>query len=103
MSTCCVDKITEWPRAASDFLGGTVEVNVTIDTQPVAITFDGGTTFIDAEWVGAAGTTRDWLAYITPDLLPDAMTVEVFVRITDDSDPLHPVTALIEAGTITFI
>lgn len=101
-TTCCVDELVEWPRASSDYLLGTVNISsgVTITTQPVAITFD-GVTFIDAEWQGSPGTSRDWMAYLTPGDLPAGQTYDVVVRITDTSGE-EPVEALITVGTITF-
>jgi hypothetical protein len=101
MTSCCTDLPATWSRLQSDYLTGTVTVNVTIDSQPVAITFDNGTTFLDAEWLGSPGTTRTWQAYVTPEDLPEDTTVDVQVRIQDDSGP-EPVDAFLDAGTITF-
>lgn len=102
ITNCSHDHVTEWVRESRDLMGGDVAVDVTIDAQPVAITFDDGLTFVDADWVGPPDMTRTWLAYITPELLPAAMTVEVLVRITDDTDPGQPIEAYFPAGTITF-
>lgn len=101
--TCDTATLTnlEWRREQSDWMQGDVSVNVVINAQPVAITFD-GVTYIDAEWMGAPGTTRSWQAYVTPaDIPAGVLTTEVVVRIKDTSGP-QPVEALLPAGTITF-
>lgn len=102
MTTCTLDDIVEWDRASSDYLLGTVSITsgVTITDQAVAITFD-GTNFITAVWQDDPGTTRDWMAYLTPADIPPGVTYDVVVRITDTSGDL-PVEAFITVGTITF-
>lgn len=103
MTTCsCTDKPTLWPREQTDWLTGTVTVNVTIDTQPVSVSIDSGTTFLDAEWTGSAGTTRGWQARVIPADVPAGLTYQVVVKVHDTSGP-DPVDVLLDAGTITFV
>lgn len=100
MSTCCSTDHPQWDRDQSDYLTGSVSVNVPIVSQDVAISFD-GVTWITAEWTGSPGNSRNWEAYLTPGDIPAGQSYEVTVRITDTSGP-EPVEAHLNAGTITF-
>ena len=99
MTTCSSD-LTPWDRNQSDWLTGTVTANVTLDAQPVHVSFD-EVTFIEAEWTGPTGVTRGWQAYITPDdLPPTVIACEVVVRVQDTSGP-EPVDVYLRAGIMT--
>lgn len=87
---------TTWTRGTTEYLTGTVTADVTLDTQPVAVTFD-KTTFVTAAWTGTAGTTRGWQVLLTDTNLPVNNQSFVYVRVTD-----NPEIPLFRAGILTF-
>lgn len=80
-----------------EYLDGTVTASVPLDTQPVHLSYDGGATWLAAEWIGDPGTTRgvqtvDKITWAGP-----SRTVSVYARVADDEIPV------IKIGTISII
>lgn len=85
-------------RGTQEYRKVTVTADVTLDTQPVAFSLDGGTTWLDAEWTGSTGMTRTARILLGPDNTPDRRSGAVEVRVTDD-----PEIPWIKAGTYTIV
>lgn len=83
-------------RGTEEYRTATVKADATLDDQTVEMTLDHGTTWIDAEWVGTAGTTRKARIFITPDNTPSGRSGAVEIRITD-----NPEIPWFKAGTYT--
>lgn len=90
------DNPRQWVLGTKEYLKATVSCDVELDSQPVAFTFDGGDTFHDAEWIGAAGTTRKAQLLIDEDIPLTVGRHNVYVRVTDS-----PEIPLIDAGTLS--
>lgn len=83
-------------RGTVEYLTGTVTADLPIgDDDAIAISFD-RTTWLTAEWVGGAGTSREWrilLGGTTP--LPSERWSTVYVKVTDS-----PEAPILEAGLL---
>lgn len=84
-------------RGATEYVEASVTSDVTLDTQPVAFSFDGGTTWTAAAWTGSPALTR------TARLLVVASTTfttpgiyTLLVKVTDS-----PEVPVISAGGVT--
>jgi hypothetical protein len=78
-----------------EYLTVTVTADVTLDTQPVDISFD-RQVWVTAAWQGSSGTTRDARALIDGTNVPAPGVWPVYVRITDS-----PETPVVYAGSVT--
>lgn len=88
-----------YPRGSEEYLAVTVTADVTLTTQPVAVSLDRGATWLDCTWQGSAGTTRtartdDPVVWDVPLRKNDG----VLVRVTD-----NPETPLIRAGSFAIL
>lgn len=43
---------------ATEYIEATITADVTLDTETVAMSIDGGATWLAASWLGSSGTTR---------------------------------------------
>lgn len=77
-----------------EYVSVTVTADVTLDTQPVAISLDHGTTWLTAGWQGSAGTTRS-ARTASPVTFTERDNLPVHVRVTDT-----PEIPIIRAGTL---
>lgn len=95
------DSSNHYPRGTSEFVKATVTSDVTLDDQTVKIAISRGDdhTWLDAHWLGDAGTTRkvrtDSPVTFSTENYP-ALTYTVFVKVTDD-----PEAPIIRVGTAT--
>lgn len=78
-----------------EYLGVTITADVTLDTQPVAVSFDRAT-WNPATWTGSAGLVRTAHLLIGDDVpLPEKGTWAVYARVTD-----NPEAPIVEAGVL---
>lgn len=68
-----------------ELLSVSVTADVTLDAQPVEISFD-RSTWLSATWIGTAGTTRSAQVLLDATNLPSVGNWPVFVRVTDDPE-----------------
>lgn len=69
----------------TEFLTVTVTSNLTLDAQPVYISFD-RTEWLTASWTGAAGTTRSARVLLDSTNLPPPGKHPVYVKVTDSPE-----------------
>lgn len=84
-------------RGTTEYLYVTVTANATLDTQPIAVSFD-KTNWITASWVGTAGTTRKARVLVSDLNLPAKGSASVYVKITN-----MPEIPVRKAGRISII
>lgn len=94
--------VNDYPRGTTEFVKATVTSGgTTLDTQVVKIALSRSDdhTWLDAHWIGDAGTTRS-ARTDSPVIFSDAgypaRSYGVFVKVTDD-----PEVPIIHVGTIT--
>lgn len=80
-------------KGSVEYLSVTVTADVTLDAQPVAISFD-RTTWVACTWQGTAGLTRTASVLANDANLP-ATNSPVFVKVTDS-----PEVPIVNAGTL---
>lgn len=78
-----------------EYLGVTLTSDQTLDTQPVAVSFD-RTTWHNATWTGTAGLTRTARVLVGDTVpLPQKGTWTVYTRVTD-----NPEAPIVAAGVL---
>lgn len=98
MTTCSTPNTRTLYRGTVEYIGGTATADdVLTDDDTIAVSFD-RTTWMDAEWVGAEGVSREWRILLgdTNPLPTVDGSFEVFLRITD-----NPEVPVIKAGDLT--
>lgn len=91
------------PQTSKEYVSATVTADVTLNAQTVEIAIRAGTeaafTWLPAQWLGSAGTTRQCRTTNPVDFTAVAYPktpYEVYVRVTDT-----PEIPLLHAGTLT--
>ncbi len=84
-------------RGTTEYLDVTVTCDVELGSQAVAISFDRDT-WLNAAWIGSAGTTRTCRVLVADANLPAGRDANVFVRVTDT-----PEIPVILAGPIKIV
>ena len=69
-------------RGTTEYISAQITGDTTLNTQTVEMSFD-RTTWLTAEWVGTAGTTRTCRILASATNLPTDANFDVWVRITD--------------------
>ncbi len=82
-----------------EYIWVTVTANVSLGTQPVAVSLNDGATWLPCTWRGTAGTTRK-AQTDSPVVFNTALrgSNRVLVRITDTTE-----TPIVSAGNVTVV
>lgn len=96
MSTCTDESTRTIVRGSTEYLKVELTADVTLNAQQVDFSLDGGETWLTAEGVGSAATTRTYRHLLLPGEQPAGSSFEVLVRITDT-----PEIPIISAGSLT--
>lgn len=73
-------------RGSTEYLDVTVHCDFTLSAQPVAFSFDEGSTWLTAAWIGTAGTTRTARLLIDGTNTPAGTGAKVYVKVTDATE-----------------
>lgn len=75
-----------YPIGTVEYIKATVTCDVVLDTQTVAISIDGKTTWLPATWLGDPGTTRSLRTTSVHTFDTKLATRSVYVKITDSPE-----------------
>lgn len=85
-------------RGATEYVEASITADVTLGSQTVALSFDGGTTWVTAAWQGSAGTTRT-AQTSSPVVVSSTFTTpgvyKLLARVTDASE-----TTIVKCGGV---
>lgn len=81
------------PVGSSEYLKAPITADVELDAQTVQLSKDGGTSWLAAEWVGDAGTTRT--ARTSSPVAWTRGTYHVYAKLTDS-----PEVPIVKCGTV---
>lgn len=73
-------------RGTTEYLDVTVRCDFTLSAQPVAFSFDEGSTWLTAAWIGTAGTTRTARLLLNTGNTPAGTGARVYVKVTDSTE-----------------
>lgn len=85
-------------RGSTEYVEASITADVTLDTQTVTLSVDGGTTYVAATWQDSAGTTRTARTsspVVVTTALPNAGVYTLLAKIVDATE-----TTIVHCGGI---